>query len=311
LVASPRCCIDWIGLAGALALLALAATAATGEPVAGETFKDCAGCPEMVVVPAGTFSMGSPADEQGRFADEGPQYAVTISTRLAVGKLAVTLDQFAAFVRETGYDAGSQCYSWSGGNWTVVLGRSWRNPGFPQNGSHPVVCVSFNDAKAYAAWLAKKTGKSYRLLSEAEWEYAARAGSTTRYPFGDNDDEFCRHGNGADRTVKKGMPDWTVLPCDDGHLYTAPGGTFRANAFGLHDMLGNAWQWMQDCYNPTYKDAPADGSASTAGDCESRVLRGGSWASNPRHLRSAARIGNNPDVRGNSRVGFRVARTLD
>jgi formylglycine-generating enzyme required for sulfatase activity len=284
--------------------------AASSERHPGEAFMDCPNCPEMVVVPAGMFTMGSPASEQGRFKDEGPQHSVTIARPFAVGKLAVTVDQFSAFATESGYDGGSKCYSLVGGNWTEAQGRSWRDPGFPQTGSHPAVCLSWNDAKAYVAWLSRRTDKAYRLLTEAEWEYAARAGSTTRYFFGDEDGDFCRYANGADLTARESNPEWAVLPCDDGYLYTAPAGSFLPNAFGLYDMLGNAWQWVEDCYNDQYDGAPTDGSAWTSGDCSSHILRGGSWASQPRNLRTAVRIGGNPDVRGNSRVGFRLARVL-
>jgi formylglycine-generating enzyme required for sulfatase activity len=165
-----------------------------------DVFKECEKCPEMVVVPAGTFTMGSPSNEEGRRDDEGPQHTVTISPALGVGKFTVTVDQFADFVNNTGYDAGSRCLmsDWQTG--------SFRAPGFSQTGSHPAVCLSWSDAKAYVGWLSKKTGKAYRLLTEAEWEYATRgrtkSGSYPRYFFGDNADDMCRYGNGLDQTFK-------------------------------------------------------------------------------------------------------------
>jgi formylglycine-generating enzyme required for sulfatase activity len=268
----------------------------------------------MVVVPAGAFTMGSPAGEEGRWADEGPQHVVTIGRPLAVGKFHVTADQYAAFVRETGYQASSKCWTFEGGKGEERTGRSWRNPGFAQEGSHPVVCVTWNDAKAYVDWMAKKTGKPYRLLSEAEFEYAARArtspGAYPRFWFGADEKDLCRNGNGADQKARdsiQGTQGWTFAPCNDGYAYTSPAGHYTANAFGLYDMAGNAWQWTADCWHGDYTGAPADGSVWTSGDCSSRVVRGGSWKSNPRDLRAAAR---NRDTVENDGVGFRLARTL-
>jgi formylglycine-generating enzyme required for sulfatase activity len=277
-----------------------------------DVFKECEKCPEMVVVPAGSFRMGSPANEPGRRDDEGPQHSVTIEKSFAVGKFHVTIDQFAAFVAETGYDAGSRCYAFEGGTFEEKQGRSWRNPGFAQNGSHPAVCLNWNDAAAYVRWLAKKTGKSYRLLTEAEWEYAARAGTTTRYSFGDDEKDLCSNGNGADQTLKNTIAVTgisTFAPCSDGYVYTSPGGSFAPNGFGLFDMHGNAVQWLEDCWNENYQGAPADGSVWTSGDCSRRALRGGSRNSGPKDLRAAHLNMVPTDTRDNDR-GFRLARTL-
>jgi formylglycine-generating enzyme required for sulfatase activity/uncharacterized caspase-like protein len=278
-----------------------------------DVFKECDKCPEMVVVPAGRFTIGSPTNESGRYDAEGPQYAVSIAKPYAAGKFHITLDQFGAFVAETGYDAGSKCQTYEGGKFLDRQGRSWRNPGFAQNGSHPAVCLNWNDAKAYVGWLTKKTGKSYRLLTETEWEYAARAGSTTRYFFGDEDKDFCLYGNGADQSTKNNsgaLPAWAVVvPCNDGYVYTSPVGNFLPNAFGLYDMHGNAWQWLEDCWHQNYQGAPSDGSAWTTGDCGSRVLRGGNWGIGPAYLRAASRMTYATAARFPS-DGFRVARTL-
>ena len=235
------------------------------------SFKECAQCPEMVVVPAGSFTMGSPENEKGRGKDEGPQHTVTIGKPFAVGKFHVTVDQFAAFVAATGYDAGFKCWTVEGGGKVEERsGRSWRNPGFAQAGSHPAVCLSWNDAKAYVDCLARTTGRPYRLLTEAEWEYAARAriapGKYPRYSFGDDEKDLCRFANGIDwkaRDTIDGAKNWTTAPCDDGYAYTSPIGSFAANSFGLYDMQGNAWQWTADCYHDSYNAAPADGSAWT------------------------------------------------
>jgi formylglycine-generating enzyme required for sulfatase activity len=260
--------------------------------------------------------MGSPGSETGRFDEEGPQHTVTIGKPFAAGKFHVTVDQFAAFVAESGYDAGSKCWTYEGVIPEERSGGSWRNPGFTQGGSHPAVCLNWNDANAYVDWLAHKTGKTYRLLTEAEWEYAARArtepGAYPRYLFGNEERDLCRYGNGADQAAKgriAGAKDWTVAPCNDRYAYTSPVGSFAANGFGLYDMQGNAWQWTEDCYHDSYAGAPADGRAWTTGDCSSHVLRGGSWYYDPIYLRSAYRGRTLPDDR-NDDVGFRVARTL-
>jgi formylglycine-generating enzyme required for sulfatase activity len=279
-------------------------------------FKECENCPEMVVVPAGSFTVGSPKTEPGRYDDEEPQHTVKIDKPFAVGRLHVTRGQFAAFVEATHYDAGSKCYAFDNGQWGERSDRSWRNPGFAQEDSHPAVCLNWNDAKAYVDWLAKKTGKAYRLLSEAEWEYAARArttpGAYPRFWFGNDEKDLCKYGNGADQQAHssiEGAKGWTVAPCNDGYAYTSPAGHFPANEFGLNDMFGNAWQWTADCYNGTYDKAPTDGTAWTTGDCGPRVVRGGSWVNLPRNLRAAGRGRNTSDYRGDNN-GFRVGRTL-
>jgi formylglycine-generating enzyme required for sulfatase activity len=281
-----------------------------------DTFKECDNCPEMVVVPAGSFTMGSPFSEKERLAEEGPQRTVTIGKPFAVGKFHITVDQFAAFVAETGYDAGSKCNTFfeaGTGNW-VEKQVSWRNPGFTQGGSHPAVCVNWNDAKNYVAWLAQKTGKTYRLLTEAQWEYAARArtepGAYPRNSFGNDEKDLCRYGNGADQTAKNiGATSSTAAPCNDGYAYTSPAGSFAANGFGLYDMQGNAWQLTEDCWHDSYAGAPSDDRAWTFGGCGSRVVRGGAWNVSPRNLRAASRIWHSTGFRGID-VGFRVGRTL-
>jgi formylglycine-generating enzyme required for sulfatase activity len=280
-----------------------------------DAFKECDVCPDMVVVPAGSFTMGSPNDERDRERHEGPQRVVTIAGPFAVGKFQLTVDQFAAFVMDIGYDAGSRCWTIENGRATERSGRSWRNPGYATAGSHPASCLNWNDAKTYAAWLSRKTGKTYRLLTEAEWEYAARArtepGPTTRYFFGDDDNTICRYGNVADQIARRenSLPrDWTFYACSDGHARAAPVGSFAANEFGLYDMHGNVWQWTEDCWHDSYRGAPASGAAWTSGDCGKRVLRGGAWDDGPKYLRAAARYWSFTGDRGI--FGIRVARTL-
>ena len=283
----------------------------------GKTFRDCKTCPEMVVVPAGSFMMGSPKSEKGREKDEGPEHSVTFAKSFAVGKSEITRAQFATFVAATDYKMGNDCWTYekrgdNKWNWEKTKNRHWQSPGYEQTGGHPVVCVSWNDANAYIAWLNKKvSGARYRLMTEAEWEYSARANSKTRYSYGDNPDQLCRHSNGTDRTPEpKTGATWSKFSkCKDGHYYTAPVQSYKANSFGLHDMHGNVWEWVQDCYKDNYKSAPVDGSAVTLDNCSRRVLRGGSWLNGPQGLRSANRSRNYPGNRS-SFSGFRVVRML-
>ena len=238
-------------------------------------------------------------------------HRVRIGEPIAVGVHEVTRGEWRRFVDEAGHSTGDSCWTYESGEWKEDSGRSWRTPGYSQTDAHPVVCVSWENAKAYVRWLSSETGEGYRLLSESEWEYVARAGGRTARYWGDLETGQCRHGNGADASAKRKYSGWTVASCDDGHVYTAPVGSFEANGFGLHDVLGNVWEWVEDCWHESYAGAPADGSAWTSGgDCARRVLRGGSWFNEPRHLRSANRgwipAGNRYDV-----AGFRVARTLD
>ena len=271
----------------------------------GEVFRDCPGCPEMVVVSSGSFEMGSPESEAGRFDDEGPVRQVTMARPFAVGVNEVTRGELARFVSATGRSMRDGCWTYESGEGEWRSGRHWRSPGFSQTDGHPVVCVGWNDAKAYVRWLSGETGEEYRLPSEAEWEYVARAGTRTARYWGEGGSGQCRYANGADAST--GF-DWRT-GCNDGHARTSPVGSYEANGYGLHDVLGNVWEWTEDCWNGSYAGAPRDGSAWTSGECGRRVLRGGSWLHEPRFLRSAGRDwGTSDDRSGN--LGFRVARTL-
>ena len=245
-----------------------------------DVFRDCPLCPEMVVVPAGAFTMGSPASEVPRDGDEGPQHPVTIPRPFAVGRNEVTFVEWDACAA----DGGCGGYRPDDQGW----GR----------GDRPAIYVSWDDAKSYAAWLSRKTGKAYRLLSEAEWEYAARAGTTTRYWWGDAIGRNLANCRGCESP-------W------DGKQ-TAPVGSFLVNGFGLHDMLGNVWEWVEDCWHGSYEGAPSDGSAWTSGgSCARRVLRGGSWNFiGEWYVRSAYR-NRSYTVNRYINAGFRLARTLD
>ena len=283
----------------------------------GETFKDCDVCPEMLVVPAGRFVMGAaPEEEQSEKLSETvrnhsqPQHGVDVAG-FSAGKFEVTRRQYRAFVDASGR-SGEGCFVWIDAKFEFEndLSANWRNPGYAQEDSHPATCISWRDAKAYVVWLSQRTGKVYRLLTEAEWEYAARAGTTTRRFWGDYGDESCAYANGADQTTKAQVPgaaNWLVANCNDRYAHTAPVGSYRANAFGLFDMLGNVWEWTEDCWNGNYGDAPSDGRAWATGDCSQRVVRGGSWSDIPMFLRSAQRFRGSTAIR-DSYVGFRVAR---
>jgi len=239
--------------------------------------------------------MGSPDSEAGRSSDEGPQRTVRINYQFAVGKYEVTWAEWEACVADRGCsNSGPDS---AGGD------EGWGK------GSRPVINVSWEDAQAYVEWLSRKTGEDYRLLSEAEWEYVARAETTSAYFWGTDANAGCAHMNGADATAKRSNSGWTTVTCDDGYLNTAPVGSYRANAFGLYDMTGNVWEWVEDCYEDSYSGAPTDGSVRIVSNCSRRVLRGGSWSNDPRFLRSANRNRNDPSDRGDL-GGFRVARTL-
>ena len=280
----------------------------------GYVFSDCNGCPKLVVVPAGEFMMGSPVTEEGRYDNEEPRRRVAVSS-FALGQYEVTRDEYRAFVEATEHPVKGCWIVNLDGDETFALGRedeytSWREPGFEQGSAHPAVCVSWNDAQAYVRWLSRETGKSYRLPSESEWEYAARGATTARSYWGDASSSQCGYANGVDAAAKRVYSDWTGAACDDAAVYTAVVGSYSANAFSLFDMLGNVWEWAEDCWHENYKGAPSDGTAWRGDDCGHRVLRGGSWYRAPGRLRSASRDGIPADERSFD-VGFRVARTLD
>lgn len=277
--------------------------------------------PPMVAIPGGTFAMGSTADP----ADPGhpvstPVHAVHIKPfRLA--KYETTVKQFRQFVDATGYQTGGDCWKLAANEWGIESGKlGWNDPAIAHSEQQPVMCVSWNDAHAYLAWLSKETGKHYRLPSEAEWEYAARAGSTTRYPFGDDPAQLCKYANVFDASGKTAITSITgksgkPVACDDGAGLTTVVGTYLPNAFGLYDMLGNAGEIVEDCQHLNYDNAPADGSAWTSG-CAAfhgghmAIHRGGSYDSGP--------VGASPTIRGHTGLdnrsstgeGFRIAEDI-
>ena len=269
---------------------------ATGETLRpGQNFRDCADCPEMVVLPAGQFMMGTDASERGSINIERPRHAVLVKAAFAVGKYHVTRGEYARFVKASGYTGERADCGFS----SLLGAKSWRNPGFPQSDRDPVVCVDWYDVKAYVAWLSRTTGKTYRLLTEAEWEYAARAGTTTARWWGDDIGRAHANCTGCGSQ-------W------EGKRRTSPVGSFAPNPFGIHDMLGNAFQWVEDCFAAMhgYDDASNDASvARELGDCDQRVVRGGGWDSNTSTLRSGSRWSFVASHRS-FKTGFRVARPL-
>lgn len=250
--------------------------------------------PEMVVIPEGSFQMGcvSGRDCQER---EMPVREVAIPQPYALSRFEVTRVEFQRFVDATGHVTGSSCWTREHGHYRDYQGRGWRDPGFRQTAIHPVACVSWADARAYVEWLSAETGQEYRLPSEAEWEYAARAGSSSQYSWGNAVGR--KRANCANCRTR-----W------DGDK-TAPAGSFPANAFGLHDMHGNVWEWVEDCSSDSYAGAPGDASPRVDGSCAARVLRGGSWSNMPKLLRSASRNWLAADSRSFN-LGFRVARDV-
>lgn len=281
----------------------------------GQSFRDCARtCPEMIVVPPGSYLMGSESDDpdQAPKAIEQPRHRVTIRYEFAVGRYEVTRDEYARFALETHLRDPDGCHIHEPPNWPEKAGLNWHNTSYPQSGRDPVVCVSWPEAEAYTHWLSRKAGHSYRLLSEAEYEYVARAGTTTEAFWGDDVKHDCEYGNGVDLTLVERFPQrkWEhVLPCHDGHVFTAPVGSYKPNGFGLYDIQGNVAEWVADCTVQNYEGAPTDGSARTDGGCLKRMNRGGSWTSNPTGMRSADRGWDYPTTRAFD-LGFRVARDL-
>jgi formylglycine-generating enzyme required for sulfatase activity len=322
-----------MALAWSVASSTGAVAQATAAPrAAGTVFRDCPGCPEMVVLAAGSFTMGSSAEEKswaashggsmGAVADEAPQHQFSLPS-FALGTHDVTRGEYAAFVRETGYPAGDGCGSGRAiFKWEKDPTLTWENPGHAQTEGDPVVCVSWEDARAYIAWLNRKAQPGgaasvngpYRLPSEAEWEYAARGGTTTKFYWGDDDAAAPAHAwfNG-----NSGCEHVAGLFCDHGQPH--PVGAKPPNAFGLYDMAGNVWQWTEDCYDNSYAGIFPDGRANDTpssdpkardrdGNCL-RVDRGGSWMFPAWLLRPATRERNPAHFRADI-MGFRVARTL-
>lgn len=280
------------------------------ESVPGGELRDCPQCPVMVVVPRGEAMMGSWAYEFGRSQDEGPEHPVAIGYALAVGKYEVTRGEFRAFIQDSGWPGG-QCQQWNGVDFVPDPRYSWENRPDQTSDAHPATCLNWDDAQAYARWLSLKTGKRYRLLTEAEWEYAARGGRAESRHWGDALADQCGYANGADASGKRKHAGWSHwIECDDGFADSAPVGSLRPNGFGLFDVMGNVWEWVEDCagsYDANAVSAHAKGAAVAAADCPRRVIRGGASHVSPRWLRSAFR-GTSPPANRLDSFGLRVAR---
>lgn len=276
--------------------------------------------PPMTTIPAGQFTMGSDQDlaaSRRMLSDHKPAHPVRLKAfRLA--KYEVTVKEFARFVAATNYKAPEKCVQMHSKRWFEDVPGGWQKHSTSSSDYQPVTCIGWDAAKAYVDWLAKETGKPYRLPSEAEWEYAARAGTTGSYAWGEDKTLACRHANVADRAAEAAIKrDYDglesknhvgVVPCDDGSGYASVVGMYEPNAFGLYDMIGNINEYVQDCYSDSYRGAPTDGSARLDGECKERVLRGGPWhwsAWQPvrRGAMEASYIG--------SLEGFRVAVSVD
>ena len=275
--------------------------------------------PELVVIPLGSFEMGSPNREKNRAENEGPRFTVAFARGFAMARAETTVAQFQQFVNATGYVARAQqvgkatVYDEATGTLTEKSGVNWRHDhlGEPASPELPVIHVSWQDARAYTEWLSRETGQRYRLPSEAEFEYALRAGSETAYPWGDGNPTGVVGNFTGDGDRSQSRRNWSnaFSRYSDGHWGPAPVGSFPANPFGLHDMEGNVSEWVEDCWHDSYQRAPTDGSAWVNPGCELRVLRGASWASAPDQVRSAFRL-SAPVLAVNPRLGFRVVREL-
>lgn len=298
--------------------------AAAAVHATGTSFRDCPDCPDMVTMPTGTFVMGTSLAEEERhgFPAHGrgkslPQHKVTFRVPFAMGKFPVTVAQFRTFVNETGYAPAEACftniYNGAFSIYEETRGYTWRAPGYPQDDRHPVVCVSSEDAEAYADWLSRKTGHAYAVPNEAQYEYATRAGTTTSFFWGDaRDAKACEYSNQPDLDQGRHhgnvpMGDEYRFQCSDGYAFTSPVGTYKANPWGLYDMQGNIWEWTSDCWNESYAGAPNDGSTWTQGDCDARPSRGGSWGNAAFSAMAGIRTPRAAGFVGHS-WGFRVVR---
>jgi formylglycine-generating enzyme required for sulfatase activity len=272
---------------------------------------------EFVYIPPGTFMMGSPSGERGRDDDE-TQHRVTVTKGFHMQTTKVTVGQWRAFAEDSGYrseaEKGDGAYVWLDGKWEKKAGYYWDNPGFEQTDTHPVTCVSWNDTQAFITWLNEKGDKTYRLPTEAEWEYACRAGTKTARFWGDDPDDACKYANVTDLTEWNGKHWITKHNCNDEHWFPAPSVSFRSNPWGLYDMLGNVWEWCEDrCEwkGKVVTDTCRDGVIDPINSGGSfRVIRGGSWHSVPRSVRCAFRSSYHPDYRPGN-LGFRLVNPVE
>jgi len=281
---------------------------------ASRSFKDCETCPEMVTLPSGKAMIGAEPFEANRKRGDDDLRELNINYKLAVGKTEITRAQYREFMDTSGHKMlENGCNTWGRNR---ILGyvkeHKWNQPGYPQSEKHPVVCVSYDDASAYTQWLSEKTGKPYRLLSSSEFEYATRAGTRGPWFWGPKNADACKYANVGDAIIRRNWEHAPVFHCEDKYEYTAPVGSFEPNPWGLHDMLGNVWEWTEDCLHRDNDKAPLDGSAWTTedgGECDRRIPRGGSWVSGTDWVRAAARSYDLAEYHSQL-LGFRVALTI-
>lgn len=298
--------------------LLLSITDVFGQERAVRAFQDCDHCPEMVVVPPGAVFIGSYEEEIGRKRAERLRVEANIADSFALAKTEVTLAQYRKFIEATNHQSQIPerdgkpligCNYYDGKSYGYIAAHSWENPGYPQREDAPVVCVSWSDAKAYADWLSKETGRTYRVPSTVEFEYATRAGSNAPWFWGTSEEDACEYANIGDRSLANHFPTRPTFPCDDGYVFTASVAKFKPNAFGLYDMIGNAWEWTNDCFHLDLSDAPLDGSSweeDGEGNCDFRTPKGGSWISGIGWGRAAVRSRDHQHYKS-FMLGFRVA----
>jgi formylglycine-generating enzyme len=290
------------------------------SPKPGSTFRDCPTCPEVVVVPAGSFTMGSTPEELARAgipeeqgARERPAHKVTIAKPFAIGRTELTVGEYRVFAAATGRKDSANCTAWSDTTkaWGPVADATWRNPGYAQTDQHPVGCLTIDDARAYTTWLTVRTGQRYRIPSEAEWEYVAKLGTPTDH----SSTDICRFANVSDALRAEAhngdINDATrFFKCRDGFVFASPVGSFPLDKLGLSDVIGNIWEWTEDCFIPHYDGAPTDGSVRWQQGCERMIVRGGGWYSRSWFVRAAGRSREALDYRS-STLGLRVVREID
>ncbi len=307
-----------------LALLAVAQSALAEQPAPPPpAATDCPSCPELALVPPGRFLMGSAPDalEVDAATGETPAAAISFTRPFHVSRREITVAEFRRYVEATGAEPALGCRIWLGGQWVLERDRSWRDPGFaqPPQDAEPVVCVSWEDARGYADWLSKESGKRYRLPSEAEWEYVARGGTSFPRFWGEHDSHegaalslACDFANVYDSSAVDAFHfPWPNARCSDRITALALVGQYKPNAFGVFDIIGNVREWVMDCYTASYAGRPEDARAWTwQGGCELKGVRGGSWASRPRDARAPARGAEPPSLR-QSDLGFRVVRDYE
>jgi formylglycine-generating enzyme len=283
--------------------------------------RDCEHCPEMVVIPAGTAILGAGGDDKFSNADELPERTFTLRAPFLVSRYEITLDQYEAFVRATNRAVGGDCLTdrRKRGDWQYDAATTFRDPGFEQGGDHPVACVNWDEAQAYVAWLNTQSSGGYRLLSEAEWEYVARGGAKQNlaYPWGNDPARGCPFANVFDRTAMRayvgmdtsGYKVFDPMDCSDGRLNTSPVGALKPNAFGVHDIIGNVAEWVEDCYSATREHLSQAGAPPPQTTCAKRLAKGGSWGTLAHNVRIAERLPYAGTHRDDS-IGIRVAKTL-